>query len=151
MYKKHLFSLNNTLVKSKFKNIYIFTLIWVLVSFHISNHSIQQLLFIEEYFLSGIMLDPEDMKTLRIQLFFHILHSPKCSFSFLEKIKGPFFMFTKNYIEFIHCFIPLPSAIFSGNFITPSSQTYFIFLRKKKNQTCSRCLLQSCIKLNFFQ
>ena len=108
------------------------TLICVLVSFHISIHSIQQLLFVEEYFLSGIMLNAEDMKMLKIQLFFLILHWPKCFFSFFRKNKRPIFHVHQELYWTYSPFYSITLCLFSGNFIIPFSQTYFIFLREKK-------------------
>ena len=50
---------------------------------------------------------------------------------FKVKLKDRFFLFTKNFTEQqIHCFIPLSSAIFSGNFIIPSSQNFLSFQAK---------------------
>ena len=77
--------------------------------------------------------------------YYYLLGWPKSAFSFLSKNKR--LIFTKNFIEQrIHPFVPLPSVIFSGNFIIPSSQNFLSFWAKN----CSRCLLWSSRVLKFF-
>ena len=49
-----------------------------------------------------------------IQIYDLVLGWPKSTFVFQAEIKDTFFIFTKNFIEHIHRFVLLPSAIFQA-------------------------------------
>ena len=60
-----------------------------------------------------------------------ILGWPKSSFSFQEKIKDTFFIFTKNFLEqYIQPFVPLPSAIFQATSKFHLSKTFYLFAQR---------------------